>query len=177
MQEESKILAPVVWGKTLDLSLSFNNKGDQHATSAWELSYHVFGSRRRRDPVRHHSSCMAEDDTERPGVLVWHLCRHQWNHCGGGCTAGQRTTGVGIAPLRGYPGYPGGGGCPGMAEHHRARVPLPAGGLGDHYRHYGGRRTARVPDERWAHWSDGAGRGDIGRLRHPDRRPTFVWAA
>jgi hypothetical protein len=44
--------------------------------------------------------------------------------------------GVGIAPLRGHPEYPGGGGSPGLAGHHRAGFPLPAGSLGDPDRHF-----------------------------------------
>jgi hypothetical protein len=35
MQEESNIVAPPEWGKTLVFSLLFNKKEDQHATIDW----------------------------------------------------------------------------------------------------------------------------------------------
>src|SRR5436305_8360457 len=103
MQEESKIVAPTEWGETLVFSLSFNNKGDQHATNAWELPYDVFVSRHRCYPVRHPHACVAETDAVRPGALVWPVCRHQRNHCGGGGPAEHWREGMGIAPLRGHP--------------------------------------------------------------------------
>src|SRR5437588_2932981 len=158
-------------------SLSINNKEEQHATTSWERSYDVFVSRHRRYCVRHLHFCLAAADAVWPGTLFWRVCRHQRSHYCGGCPAEQGRAGVGIAPVRGHPGYPGGGGCPGLARHHSARFPLPAGGLGDHYWHYGDCGTARVPYELWALCVDGAGRSGLDRLRYSYRRPTFVRAA
>ncbi len=42
---------------------------------------------------------------------------------------------MGSVSLRGNPVAPGGSGGPDLAGRHRALFPLPAGGLGRHYRH------------------------------------------
>ena len=85
--------------------------------------------------------------------------------------------GMGISPLRGYPGYPGWGDCPGMAGHHCSRFPLPACVLGDPDRHFGDRSPTLLPHERWARYIVGAGRIGIDHLRHTDCRPACIRAA
>src|SRR5437764_13479242 len=100
MREESKVLAPTDWGQTLDVSLSFNNTGDRHATTDWELSYDVFVSRPGRDRVRCTDTGVAEAVADRSGALVRHLRRHQRDHRRGGCPAEHGDAGLGIPPLR-----------------------------------------------------------------------------
>src|SRR5260221_1891139 len=172
MQEESNIVAPTEWGETLVFSLSCNNREEQHATTYWKLPHNGIVSRHRRRSVRHTNACMAETIAGRPGALVWRVCRRQRNHCCGGCPAQQGRAGVGISPLRGHPGDPGGGGCPGIARHRSARFPLPAGGLGDLDRHFGTRRTALVPYERWGRCVDGSGGGCFHWLSR-----SFSWSS
>src|SRR5712692_2859734 len=120
---------------------------------------------------------MAEAVAGRPGTPVRRVCRHQRNHCCGGCPAEHWGAGVEISALRGHPGYPGRRGRTDMARHHGARFPLPAGSLGDHYRRPGACRTALIPHELWARSADGACWPGLDRLRHYYRRPTCNRAA